>query len=486
MKKFLLLTLLTGINSIILAQDVKLSAGINHSLFVCPDGTVNAWGNNMKGQLGINSTSDKYSPKQVHGFNNVGFLTDVKSISGGRFQTLVLKNDSTVWGWGYNVNGQLGDGTTTDRHTPVQVIGLNNSSSYVIAISAGAHHALALKSDGTVWAWGQNGNGQLGDGTTTNRTSPVQVSGLTGIIAIAGGAMHSLALKNDSTVWAWGSNLAGQLGDSTMTTRSTPVQVHGPGSTPFLTGIIAIAKGDGSHSLALKSDGTVWAWGSDMYQQLGNITFNNLTSTTPIQVTGLTNIIAIANGNDHSLALKNDSTVWTWGSNSHGELGDGTTASGRDTAKQVSGLTDIVAIAGGGNAYCLALKNDGTLWTWGNNPFGQIGDGTGGTQPIYERHAPVQVISLCTITTEINESSVNDLPFTIYPNPANDHVYVSFTQDVNNAKIKLLNMMGQTIFEKANIHENTLAIDISNQPGGIYFVELYSGNSVSRVKLIKD
>jgi len=169
--------------------------------------------------------------------------------------SLVLPGKATAdgipWAWGYNMFGQLGNGTTTSRITPAQVSGLTG----VTAIAGGSWHTIALKNDGTVWAWGRNDEGQLGDGTTTSRTTPVQVSGLTGVTAIAGGGHHTIALKNDGTVWAWGRNVTGQLGDGTTTSRTTPVQVSG------LTGVTSIIAAGGALSLSLKNDGTVWAWG---------------------------------------------------------------------------------------------------------------------------------------------------------------------------------------------------------------------------------
>ncbi|MGC9030112.1 MAG: RCC1 domain-containing protein [Desulfomonilaceae bacterium] len=211
--------------------------GAGTSYALTQDGFVYAWGFNEQGQLGDGTTISKSVP------NKIPSLSKVVSIAGGAAciypgstilggHALALKSDGTVWAWGYNGAGQLGDGTTTYRATPVQVSGLND----VIAIAAGGGiadgltfpgHSLALKSDGTVWAWGYNGYGQLGDGTTTNRLTPVQVSGLTNVVAIAAGGLHSLAKKSDGTVWAWGYNGYGQLGDGTTTNRLTPVQVSG-------------------------------------------------------------------------------------------------------------------------------------------------------------------------------------------------------------------------------------------------------------------
>ena len=221
-------------------------------------GTVWAWGENSDGQLGDGMTTDRGTPVQVKGPGGVGFLAGVVAIEAGYFHTVALRSDGTVWAWGNNYNGQLGDGTTTDRGTPVQVKGPGGVGflAGVVAIEAGYFHTVALKSDGTVWAWGNNYNGQLGDGTTTNRWTPVQVKGpggasnLTGVVAVDAGYSHTVALKSDGTVWTWGDNGYGQLGDGTTTSRSTPVQVKGSGGAGNLTGVVAIAAGY-RHTVAL-------------------------------------------------------------------------------------------------------------------------------------------------------------------------------------------------------------------------------------------
>jgi alpha-tubulin suppressor-like RCC1 family protein len=184
-----------------------------------------------------------------------------------------------------------------------------------MSVEAGWSFSMALKQDGTVWAWGDNYYGQLGDGTTTGRTTPTQVAGLLGATAIVTGHHHALALKQDGTVWAWGYNYAGQLGDGTSFTRITPVQVSG------LSGITGI-EADITHSLALKQDGTVWAWGDNYVGQLGDGT--TIQRTSPVQVPGFSGAVSVQAGGGHSLALKQDGTVWTWGFNQNGQLGDGT------------------------------------------------------------------------------------------------------------------------------------------------------------------
>jgi len=204
--------------------------------------------------------------------------------------------------------------TLANSTVPIQVTGLNS----VTAIAAGSNHTVALKGDGTVWTWGDNDDGQLGDGTFTTSTVPVQVTGLNGITAIAAGSNHTVALKGDGTVWAWGDNSNDQLGDGGIEkTSPVPVQVYG------LNGVTAIAAG-GFHTIALKGDGTVWTWGLNIYGQLGNGTF--ITNNIPSQVPVFTGVTAIAGGGFHTIALKGDGTVWTWGWNIYGQLGNGTTS----------------------------------------------------------------------------------------------------------------------------------------------------------------
>jgi len=285
------------------------------------------------------------------------------SSAAGSNHSLILKSDGTVWAWGNNDGGKLGDGTTAQRGVPVQVKGLTS----VTRIAAGISHSLALKSDGTVWAWGNNKYGQIGN---TQSSTPVQVSGLTDVATIAAGGNHNLALKKDGTVWAWGYNYSGQLGDGSYgngANKYIPVKVSG------LTDIIAIASGN-EHSLAVKKDGTVWAWGYNGNGQLGINSTSN--SSTPIKVNNLVNITGIAAGSVHSLALDVDGKVYAWGYNGDAGLGDGTYTN-RLVPVQVINLADIVEIASGSSSgHSLALKKDGSVYVWGYNNSGQIGNGT--------------------------------------------------------------------------------------------------------------
>ena len=332
----------------------QIAVGGSHTLVLKSNGTVWAWGDNSYGQLGDGTTTNRTVPVQVT-------LNNIIAVSVNYNYSIALKSDGTVWTWGYNSYGQLGDGTYTNRTVPVQVTGLNG----ITAVSAGSGHVIALKSNGTIWAWGSNSFNQLGDDTTTNRTVPVQVTGLNGAIAVSAGDFHNISLKSDGTVWTWGDNSYGQLGDGTNTRRRVPVQVTG------LNGVATISAGS-YHSTALKSNGAVWTWGFNYAGQLGDGT--NTRRTVPVQVTGLNGVDALCATGSTNVVLKNDGTVWAWGDNSYGQLGDGTTTN-RAAPVQVTGLNGVDGIFVGDSTN-MALKNDGTVWAWGDNYYGQLGDGT--------------------------------------------------------------------------------------------------------------
>jgi len=335
---------------------ISVGGGNRHSLALMNNGTVRAWGSNTDGALGVGAPTDNSLVPIA-----IGGLTGVSAISAGDGLSLALMNDGTMKGWGENFFGATGSGdNVTPVYTPVNVVNLTN----VKAISAGGYYSIAVKNDGTVWAWGSGEWGQLGDGTVNiARLLPVQV--LTGVSAISASQDHTLALKDDGTVWAWGKGLGGMIGDGSAVDRLTPVQVVG------LTGVSAISAGE-VHSLALLSDGTVRAWGNNDSGQLGDGSTSN--RLTPVQVSGLSNVLAISAGGHFSVALKSDGTVWAWGSGQNGRIGDGSTTN-RLTPVQASGLTNVLAISAAQD-HTLALKNDGTVWAWGFNGFGQVGDDT--------------------------------------------------------------------------------------------------------------
>ncbi len=353
-----------------------------------------AWGGDGDGQLGDGTIATPSSQPLPRPLNGVPTLT---AVAVGGTHSLGLKPDGTVVAWGDDGNGQLGNGAalTGSQATPTTVVGVGGSGTLggVIAIAAGAYHSLALKSDGTVVAWGGDFSEQLGDGANdVDQPAPVlvhTVSGggvLSGIVAIAAGGYHTLALKSDGTVVAWGRNEFGELGNGAITgLEPTPVAVVGVGGSGFLANVVAIAAGT-VHSLALRSDGTVVAWGRDDDGQLGNGSASSANQATPVVVVGvggggaLTSVVALSAGGAHNLALKSDGTVAAWGFNTFGQLGNGSTGSVDQPSPAIvagvggSGVLSNVTALAAGSVHSLALRADGTILAWGRDLRGQLGD----------------------------------------------------------------------------------------------------------------
>lgn len=360
-----------------------IAAGRMHTSSVRNDGTVWNWGMGSNGQLGNGSSGigvSALTPVQVNG------LADCTAIADGNGFVYALKLDGTVWGWGTNSSGQLGDGTTTERPTPVQVSGLTN----VIGIDAGNFYGAAVKSDGTVWIWG--GTPGLGSTPFVVNTTPIQLTGISNVSAISAGGNHLLMLKTDKTVWAAGGNSRGELGDGTTTNRPFPVQVNS------LSNVVAIAAGGDEFSGAVKADGTVWAWGINSTGELGpgGGSTNFDPHPNPLQVTGLpSGMTNISAGDEFWLGLAADGAVWGWGNDSNWQTGQGTGVSNNPTPKQIPNFTGVVALAAGVN-HSVALKTDGSVWTWGGNTEGQLGDGS-----TTQRPAPVRVSGLENVSSPL-------------------------------------------------------------------------------------
>jgi alpha-tubulin suppressor-like RCC1 family protein len=336
-----------------------VAAGVYHSCALKPNGTVACWGRNTFGPLGNGTTTDATTTVAVTGLN------DAVAIAAGNDHSCALKTSGTVVCWGFNNRGQLGNGSTTYVTTPVAVNGLSDA----VALAAGDNHNCALKTSGAVVCWGENDDGQLGDSSNRNfRTIPVAVTGLSDAVAIQAGRLHSCALKASGAVVCWGDNGYGQLADGSTTDTTTPVAVTG-----LSDAVAIVARQD--HNCALKTSGAVACWGYNGYGQLGDGSSSNIRTTT-VAVTGLSDAVALAAGRLHSCALKTSGAMVCWGRNGEGQLGNGST-DGTTTPVAVSGLSDAVAMAGG-NAHSCALKASGAVVCWGYNGYGQLGDGTRG------------------------------------------------------------------------------------------------------------
>lgn len=339
-----------------------ITAGDNHTVMLKSDGTVWTVGNNQYGQLGTDDTANRSIPTKVLG------ISGVKAIAAGGNHTVMLKSDGTVWTMGLNNYGQLGLGDTVNRSTPTQISGITGVS----AISAGSAHTVMLKSDGTVWSMGYNDFGQLGNGQAyVHKSTPTQVLNISGVSAIAAGFNSTMLLKTDRTVWVLGENSYGQLGlGYTYNAPSIPIQV------PGISDAKAISVGYW-HTVILKTNGTVWSSGLNENGVLG---IGNVTSKTSyVQATGINQVSAIATGAYHTVMLKSDGTVWTMGYNGYGQLGTGNTtdkwiptqAYGEGSSGVITGVSAISA----GNEFTVMLKNDKTVFSMGYNAKGQLGLG---------------------------------------------------------------------------------------------------------------
>ena len=299
------------------------SQGETHILTLTPDGKVWVMGGNEFGQLGNGAfEGEALEPTVIAGLNDV-----IAASTGGNY-SVALKKDGTVWAWGLNRTGQLGNGTTQDSAVPRKIPGLND----VTAIATGGAHVVALKKDGTVWVWGGNQSGQLGTGGQQDCLIPTRLQGLQNITSIAAGAYNTSVLKSDGTVWSWGFNGSGQLGIGSSKRSRTPVQISG------LSGITAIAAGNW-HVAALKSDGTVWAWGNNDAGQLGSTKLTY--SFSPLQVEGLSDVADITASIGQTIAITRDNTVLAWGN----AWGNGAATTGSRSPVPASGYNGPVTVA---------------------------------------------------------------------------------------------------------------------------------------------
>ena len=336
-------------------------------------------GGNYYGQLGTNNITDRSSPVQT-----VSGGANWKQVVGGSAYTAAIKTDGTLWLWGRNSYGQLGANNIVDRSSPVQTVSGGTNWKQV---SCGLQFTMAIKTDGTLWGWGRNLYGQLGNNSVTGAfvgvSSPVQtVSGGTNWKQVSCGDIHTAAIKTDGTLWVWGRNTNGQLGTNNLTIRSSPVQTIAGG-----TNWRQVSGGD-IHTAAIKTDGTLWLWGNNDYGPLG--TNDTASRSSPVQtVSGGTNWKLVACGAYHTAAIKTDGTLWSWGFNFYGGLGTNDTTPRSSPVQTVSGGTNW-KLASSGKYYTAAIKTDGTLWLWGYNNYGQIGTNnlTG-----YGYSSPVQTVS---------------------------------------------------------------------------------------------
>ena len=317
------------------------------------------WGTNNVGNIGDGTNSDKSSPVSV-----IGGLTDWCQIATGCSHSLGVKTNGTAWAWGGNYCGQLGNNSLTACRSPTSVIGGFNDW---CQLGGGENHSFGLRTNGTIWAWGRNDCGQLGDNTTISRSSPVSVvGGCTNWCQVSAGWYHNLALQTNGTLWAWGNGASGRLGDNTANiAKSSPVSVVG-GFTDWCR----ISAG-GIHNLAQKTDGTLWAWGFNLCGNLGDNT--TISRSSPVSVVGgFTDWCQFSAGRCHNHAIRTNGTLWSWGTGDAGRLG--INSSYRSSPSCIlGGFTDWCYVSAG-NLHGLGIRTNGSAWAWGCTANGRLGN----------------------------------------------------------------------------------------------------------------
>ena len=346
---------------------VQIAAGSSHSAAVTKDGDLYMWGYNGEGQLGVSTNENTNAPVLVNNSTTTLPAKSIKSVALGDWHSAAITKDGSLYMWGSNDYGQLGDGTTTDRYTPVKI--MDN----VASVSLGGSHSAAVTKDGSLYMWGSNFRGQLGDSTTTNRYTPVKI--MDNVVSVSLGSCHSAAITKDGDLYMWGSDVYGQLGDGMYDSKSAPRSVP----IKIMKNVKLIGLG-GYHSAAITNDGNLYTWGYNKYGQLGdgttkgdgsmNFYGESIQKRMPQRVAS--NVQSVKLGFDYTTVISKDGGLYTWGYNNYGQLGNGTTT---NSSNPIKIMNDVVSCAGN-DCHTIVLKKDGTVYTWGYNRYGQLGDGT--------------------------------------------------------------------------------------------------------------
>ena len=443
----------------------SIASGLEHTLAIKSDGTLWAWGRNDNGQLGIGTIINSNIPIQI------GTATNWKIVSGGANHSAGIKTDGTLWTWGDNFFGQLGNGAFNSGNTLVPTqIGIGG---FWDTVDCGYYFNVALQGSfsKSLWTWGVNDFNQLGNGNLINVNIPQQIGTSLNWLSVSAGAYHSVALEfvtGGNRLMSWGFSNYGQLGGGSFTSRSVPTQVGiDLNWQTVVTGYF--------HSLAKKTNGTLWAWGYNGDGQIGN--GNNTSSVnTPIQIGTDTNWQGVlAPGYHHSMAKKSDGTLWSWGSNTFGALGSPTLVF-TYLPLQVGIDTNWGNKISAAQGYSIALRQDGTLNSWGINDKGQLGNGT-------NINTNTSASIACPTTLAIAQLNTKQTQLSIYPNPTSDFLNIQTLMNAQVSNIKIIDIMGKVVLESKEISNN---INVQKLSKGIFVIQIDIENKNYQQKFIKN
>ena len=446
-----------------------VSAGENFSLGIKTDGTLWGWGQNSNRLgLGIGNLANQNLPVQI------GTANDWATVSAGNVHSLAVKTNGTLWSWGNGQFGQLGNGIFNSATANVTQVG---TATDWLTVSAGNRFSLAIKTNGTLWSFGLNNMGQLGINNTIDQNLPVQVGSASNWVKIDAGNQHALAIDNAGFIYAWGNNTFGQFGNGTNTNSLVPIVVSSANNW-------AEVSAGWDHSMALDTNGILYTFGNNTNGQLCDGTNTASNTMIPISFSGaglVTQYIAISAGNNFSLAIKNDNTLWSGGLNNSGQLALGNNTN-TNTLNQV-GTSNNWFLISAGDLHSLAMETSTGVWSAGRGMEGQLGIGS------WVAMNTLQSIS-CPNSTLGNETvSLEENTISIYPNPTNDIVNINYTlENAEKVSITVTTIQGQTIsttkLDKTSGLNND-SIDLSNQASGMYFITITTENSSFTNKVIK-
>lgn len=439
----------------------EISTGGIHTIGIRDGGTLWSWGRNNSGQLGTgqNSSTINLTPKQI------GTESNWSKISAGNAHNLAVKSDGTLWAWGRNSDGQIGIGSNASSFNTPQQIGTDTDWA---SISAGDEFSLAIKTNGTLWAWGDNFFGQLGDTSTDDRNTPVQIGLATNWAIVSAGTQHALGLKTNGELWAWGTNNTARFSSTLPAFSYTPIQM---GTDTDWSKVVAAR----DHGVALKTNGTFWTWGSNATGQLGDGT--TVDKPSPINIASLNGALKIAKGHQHTLVIKSDGTIWSWGGNATGQLGIGTplmpAPSPTLSPTQENTLNNTWVYIDSKITHTAAIRSDGSLYTWGANLWGQLGDNSQ-----VSKSSPILISCPTLATDDFDTAEI----ISVYPNPASATVSIRTGQNFLFSSVKILDLYGKVLFEE-NVSEN---IPVDHLASGVYFIQATSNNQLYQAKFIKN